>query len=102
MNITKYEEMIVSKKMKIVSRQKIDDYEIYISDGFSSGDRDERLPHYKTMYAIAYNPEFVRIGEFFTTPITFPYMLRDDRIKETTARAIEMIDNFKETGCLRS
>lgn len=102
MNISEYESFVVSKKMRIVKRQPVDDYEVYISDGFSQGDRDERLPHYKTMYAVAYNPEFIRIGEFFTTPITFPYPLRDDRIKETLERAIEMIENFKETGCLRS
>jgi hypothetical protein len=102
MNIRKFEDLVAHKKMEIVRRAKHGDYEIYVSEGYCSGDRDEPKPHYKTMYAISYDPENISVGEFFTTPILFPIQPKEERINETIARAHEMCGALRETGCLKS
>lgn len=87
MRIDKFEQLVSYKKMRIERREKFDCKEIYIAEGYCSGDIDESAPHIKTMYAISDGPERITVGEFFTTPILFPMKQKSDRLNEAMERA---------------
>lgn len=95
MNIRKFEQMVNDKKMKIERRVKHGELEIYICEGYCSGDRDLLRPHYKTMFALAHDPERLTVGEFFTTEIVFPFMPKDDRLDAAEARAKQFADDMR-------
>ncbi len=94
MRISDFETMVVAKKMRIERRIKHGEKEIFVAEGYCSGDRDLLSPHYKTMYAIADDPEHLTVGEFFTTPIVFPMKSKEDRLKSAEERAKEFSDNM--------
>ena len=72
--------------------------EIYLCEGYCSGDRDCMKPHYKTMFALAHDPEHMTVGEFFTTEIVFPFMSKDDRLKSAELRAKEFADAMRKVN----
>lgn len=98
MNVRKFEEIVQAKKMRIERRVKHGETEIYICEGYCRGDRDLMRPHYKTMYALADDPEHLTVGEFFTTEIIFPFISKDDRLKNAEIRAKEFSDAMRKTN----
>jgi len=95
MRIDKFEKLVEAKKMKIEKRIKYLDKEIFICEGYSTGDKDEFSPHYKTMYALSDGPEHITTGEFYTTPILFPIPDKNDRLMTAQKRAEEFLDGMK-------
>lgn len=98
MNVRKFEDIVAAKKMRIERRIKHNDNEIYLCEGYCSGDRDCIRPHYKTMFALAHDPEHLTVGEFFTTEIVFPFMSKDDRLKSAELRAKEFANAMREVN----
>lgn len=94
MNIRRFEDIVAYKKMRIEKRIKHGEEEIFLCEGYCSGDRDLFKPHYKTMYAIAGDAEHINVGEFFTTEIVFPMPSKDDRLLIAETRAKEFMKDM--------
>lgn len=102
MRIDEFETLVAHKKMALKRRVKVprteangDPQEIFLAEGYCAGDRDDWNPHYKTMYAIADDPERITLGEFFTTPIIFPIVSEQDRLDEAEFRAREFLRDMR-------
>lgn len=100
MNIAEFESILNTRKMKLERRFTHNDHEVYIADGYSSRDYDDKNPHFKTMYAYATDPENMVMGEFFTTPVIFPITSKHDRLEMAETRAKEHMNYLKEAQCL--
>lgn len=97
MNISEFERILNARKMKLELRFKHNGYEVYIADGYSSPDFDDKHSHFKTMYAYAKDPEKMVMGEFFTTPVIFPIQTKHDRLELAVKRAKQHMDFLKES-----
>ena len=96
----KYDELVRNKGMFPVKIIQLGDYEVFISDGFcSQGDDEESASHYKTGYGFGRGDE-VYIAEHYTIKL-FSGITPVDRMKDCEERALEMLTNFKESGCLK-
>lgn len=96
-DVQKFEEVVKEKKMRIRERRKVDDLEVFICEGYSNGDKDELLPHYKTMYAFAEGVDRVTVGEFFITKFQYPIMTNSDRLAAAFTRAKEFMRDIYGT-----
>ena len=100
MKRTAYDELVRSKGMLPVKKIQLGNYDVYISDGFcKTGDAEEPASHYKTGYGFGRDEE-IYVAEHYTTKF-LSGITPVDRMKDCEKRAMEMLENFKETGCLK-
>jgi len=100
MKQTAYDELVRIKGMLPVKKIQLGNYDVYISDGFCpKGDFEESASHYKTGYGFGRDNE-IYIAEHYTTKF-LSGATPVERMKDCEKRAMEMLANFKETGCLK-
>lgn len=99
MKVRKYEELVRLKNMLPIKKFEQENYDIYISDGFCTGDSEELAAHYKTGYGFGRGDE-VYICEHFTTKM-LSGQTPAERMQQCEDRALEQLVCFKETGCLK-
>jgi hypothetical protein len=99
LNINEFEDLVVKKKMRLERRFAHNGYDVFVADGYSSPDFDDKHPHYKTMYAYSEGTEKMIMGEFFATPVVFPILTKEERLEAAEKRAKEYMDFLKDAKC---
>lgn len=89
------EDIVKRKGLKIARRVQHRGWELYLCDGYSGGSLEEPKPHFKTLYAVGYDPSCIYMVEYFTTPVVFPIQSMKDRLDAAEARAKEYVDNIE-------